>query len=292
MTVIIQSDQLSVRINEQGAELQSILNRQTGIEYLWQGDKTYWGRRAPVLFPIIGRLKEDQYTFRGETYSLSQHGFARDSLFSLKESSETTARFELVSNADTKALYPFDFSLIVSYEVSGQKVVVSYEVTNTSEAETMYYSIGGHPAFNVPLTEDTHFEDYYLAFIPRRSRIQIPLKGPLIDPANKFLAQTNTAFSLKRELFENDALVFETKGKNTFSIRSDKTPHSVNFTFEDYPYVGIWSVPGKEAPFVCIEPWHGIADTVDASGKLEEKLGIQTLSPLDTFVTHYSIEVN
>lgn len=292
MTVTIQSEQLTVQIDEKGAELHSIRNRQTEIEYLWQGDKAYWGRRAPILFPIVGRLKEDRYTYKGKEYFLNQHGFARDSVFSLLEYTETTARFELVSNAETKTVYPFDFSLIVAYEVIEQKVVVAYEVKNTHTSETMYYSIGGHPAFNVPLTEDTRFDDYYLEFFPRRSRTQIPLKGPFADVANKTLVQTNTSFQIKRELFQNDALIFETRGKNTFSIRSEKTSHAVEFTFEDYPYLGIWSVPDKEAPFVCIEPWHGIADTVNASGKLNEKLGIQTLSPLETFATHFTIEVS
>lgn len=291
MTVTIQSEQLTVLIDEKGAELQSIQNHQTGIEYLWQGDKSYWGRRAPVLFPIVGRLKEDQYTYKGKEYSLTQHGFARDSVFSLIEHTQTSAHFELLSNGETKKLYPFDFSLVVSYQVTEQQVVVGYEVRNTNDSEKMYYSIGGHPAFNVPLTKETIFEDYYMEFFPRRSRTQIPLNGPLADPANKTLVQTNASFKIKRELFQQDALIFETKGKNTFSIRSDKTTHAVEFTFEDFPYVGIWSVPDKEAPFVCIEPWHGIADTVDASGKLEEKLGIQTLSPLETFASHYMIEV-
>ena len=168
---------------------------------------------------------------------------------------------------------------------------MSYSVENTAESETMYFSIGGHPGFNVPLTETTKFEDYYLSFLPRRSRKQIPLKGPFADPMNTTLAQTNTTLRLDRQLFDKDALIFEVKNSNTFSILSDKTPHSVEVTFENYPYVGVWSPPGKDAPFVCIEPWHGIADTVDTSGKLEEKLGIQTLSAQKTFQTKYSIQV-
>lgn len=292
MTVTIQSNQIIVNIAEKGAELQSIRNRDTGMEYLWQGDKAYWNRKAPVLFPIVGRLKDNRYTYQGKDYTLNQHGFARDQLFSLVEQTKTSARFELTSNAETRKHYPFDFSLVIAYAVIEQQVTVTYEVRNLHDTETLFYSVGGHPAFNVPLTTDTTFDDYYLDFYPRRSRIQIPLKGPYADPASKTLVQTNTPFQLKRELFEKDALIFETKGKSTFSIRSDKTPHSIEVTFEDYPYVGIWSVPDKAAPFVCIEPWHGIADTVDANGQLDEKLGIRRLLPLKTFTTSYHIQLH
>lgn len=292
MTVSIKNKHLTVEIALKGAELQSIQSNEKGIEYLWQGDQEYWNRKAPILFPIVGRLKDDRYTYKGQTYSMTQHGFARDSVFEIVEQEEHKAVFQLTSSEESKQLYPFNFALIVAYEVIENVVQVSYLVKNTDDSEMMYFSIGGHPGFNVPLTPTTTFEDYYLSFLPRRSRKQIPLKGPFADTIHTTLAQTNTTMRLDRQLFDKDALVFEVKNKNTFSILSDKTPHSVEVTFENYPYVGVWSVPGKEAPFVCIEPWHGLADTVDASGNLEEKLGIQTLSAQDTFETKYSIQVN
>ena len=291
MTVSIKNKHLTVVIAPKGAELQSIQNNDTEIEYLWQGDKDYWNRKAPVLFPIVGRLKDDRYTYKGHSYSMTQHGFARDSVFETIEQEEHKAVFQLTSSEESKQLYPFDFVLTIAYEVIENKVQVSYSVKNAAESETMYFSIGGHPGFNVPLTGSTKFEDYYLSFLPRRSRKQIPLKGPFADPMNTTLAQTNTTLRLDRQLFDQDALIFEVKNSNTFSILSDKTPHSVEVIFENYPYVGVWSVPGKDAPFVCIEPWHGIADTVDTSGKLEEKLGIQTLLAQEIFQTKYSIQV-
>lgn len=292
MTVNIKNNDLTVEIAFKGAELQSIQSNETGIEYLWQGDKAYWNRKSPVLFPIVGRLKEDTYTYKGHSYSMTQHGFARDEVFELVEHTEQKAVFQLNSTEDSKKAYPFDFSLVITYEIIESSVHVSYAVKNTDKSELMYFSIGGHPGFNVPLTESTKFEDYYLNFLPRRSRKQIPLKGPYADIAHTTLMQTNTPMRLDRELFENDALVFEVKDSNTFSIQSDKTPHSVEVTFKNHPYVGVWSVPGKDAPFVCIEPWHGIADTVETSGKLEEKLGIQTLPAQETFETAYTIKVN
>ncbi|MBM6613766.1 aldose 1-epimerase family protein [Desemzia sp. RIT804] len=292
MTVSIKNEHLTVEVAPKGAELQSIRSNETGIEYLWQGDKEYWNRKSPVLFPIVGRLKDDSYIYKGHSYSMTQHGFARDSIFEITEHEKHKVAFQLHSTEESKEMYPFNFLLTITYEIIENTVQVQYSVKNTDNKETMYFSIGGHPGFNVPLTTDTKFEDYYLNFLPRRSRRQIPLSGPFADILHTTLAQTNTTLRLDRELFNKDALVFEVKNSNTFGILSDKTPHSVEVTFEDYPYVGVWSVPGKDAPFVCIEPWHGIADTVDASGKLEEKLGIQTLTAQETFQTKYSIQVN
>lgn len=291
MSIILKSNQLTVAVSPKGAELQSIQNTETGTEYLWQGDPAYWNRKAPVLFPIVGRLKDNQYTYKGKSYTMNQHGFARDAEFNVIEEKENRVTLQFVSNEETKKAYPFDFSLSITYTVIEDKVSVEYAVQNTNETEKLYFSIGGHPGFNVPLTEDTSFEDYYFSFLPRKSRKKIPLSGPFADTSQTTLAQTNTTLSLNRELFEKDALVFEVKEKNTFSILSDKTAHSVSVTFENYPYVGIWSVPGKEAPFVCIEPWHGIADTVDTSGKLEDKLGIRTLPAKETFTTSYTIQL-
>lgn len=291
MSIILKSNQLTVAVSQKGAELQSIQNTETGTEYLWQGDPAYWNRKAPVLFPIVGRLKDNQYTYKGKSYTMNQHGFARDAEFNVIEETEDRVTLQFKSNEETKKAYPFDFSLSITYTVIEDKVSVEYAVQNTNETEKLYFSIGGHPGFNVPLTEDTVFEDYYFSFLPRKSRKQIPLSGPFADTSQTTLAQTNTTLSLNRELFEKDALVFEVKEKNTFSILSDKTAHSVSVTFENYPYVGIWSVPGKQAPFVCIEPWHGIADTVDTSGKLEDKLGIRTLPAKETFTTSYTIQL-
>lgn len=291
MSIILKSNQLTVVVSPKGAELQSIRQTESGTEYLWQGDPAYWNRKAPVLFPVVGRLKDNQYTYKGQTYAMNQHGFARDADFIATKKADDHVTLQFESNKETKKVYPFDFSLSITYTVVEDKVSVTYDVTNTNETDLLYFSIGGHPGFNVPIAEGTMFEDYYFSFLPRKSRKQIPLSGPFADPGQTNLAQTNTTLRLSRELFENDALVFEVKEKNTFSILSDKTEHSVSVVFENYPYVGIWSVPGKEAPFVCIEPWHGIADTVDATGNLEDKLGIRSLPGKETFTTSYTIQL-
>lgn len=289
--ITLKNDLLTVSISPKGAELQSIERTDEGLEYLWQGDPTFWGRKAPVLFPIVGRLKNDEYRYNGKTYPLNQHGFARDSDFHVEEQTETTVRLTTTSSLQTKEHYPFDFQLSLTYTLEKNTVTVSYFVKNTHETETMYFSIGGHPGFNVPLASDTTFEDYYLTFLPRRSRRQIPLVGSYLDLESTTLAQTNTEIDLKRSLFDNDALIYETKGKNTFSIHSEKTTRSVSIAFEGFPYTGIWSPPKKEAPFVCIEPWYGIADSSEFTGELNDKLGIQQLEGTESFSANYTISL-
>lgn len=288
--VTIETQTLCATITTHGAELVSLKSKETGLEYIWQGNPEFWARHAPVLFPIVGSLKNNEYRYQGKTYQMSQHGFARDKEFQLIEKTETTARFLLESSADTKEIYPFDFKLIITYDLGGDGILTSYQVTNPAD-EVMYFSIGGHPAFNVPLEEGLTFEDYYLQTSPMKSRILVPISDGKIDLSGRTLYQTNTNLSFSRELFNHDALIFETKGLNSFMICSEKSDHSVRLSYNQLPYVGIWSPYPKEAPFVCIEPWQGITDSVTASGELTEKVGIQKLAPKETYLMKYAITV-
>ncbi|GCF92822.1 aldose 1-epimerase [Enterococcus florum] len=289
MAVTIQNDYLQATIVEKGAELTSL--KANGIEYIWQADPAFWGRHAPILFPFVGRLKNDQYTYKGQSYPMNQHGFARNAVFALIEHSAEKAILELASNEETKKIYPFDFRFMVSYEVWGEGLRIRFEVENTGQEE-MIFALGGHPAFNVPLEEGLKFEDHYFAFSPQKTRVKIPLEGPFANLDQKTLGQTNTSIKITRNLFANDALIYETKGLNTFTIASEDSVHRVTVAYNHIPYVGLWSPYPKEAPFVCIEPWWGFADTVDSSGKLEEKAGMNRLAPEQKFKTQFSITVN
>ncbi|KAF1306171.1 aldose 1-epimerase family protein [Enterococcus saccharolyticus] len=291
MDITIETDHLKAIIATAGAELISLKSKETDIEYIWQADPKYWKRHAPVLFPFVGALKNNQYTYQGKTYQLSQHGFARDMEFQVLEKQPDAVSLVLESTTETKKVYPFDFKLILTYELGGDGIVVKYRVENPSDEE-MYFSIGGHPAFNVPLDEELAFEDYFLEPSPMKSRVMLPLKEGFIDLNQRTLGQTNTNIALTRDLFKEDTLIFETKGLNSFSIRSEKSPHSVTLTYNHLPYVGIWAGNyGLDAPFVCIEPWAGIADTLDATGELTEKLGIRQLNGKESFDTKYAITV-
>lgn len=291
MTIQLENEKLVVVVLEKGAELASIKSKETGIEYLWQADPAYWGRHAPVLFPIVGRLKEDQYQLEGKTYAMGQHGFARDEAFEVVEQSETSVTLALTSTEETKVNYPYDFRLFIRYALTENTVKTHYKVENPSSATDMYFSIGAHPGFNVPLTEDTVFEDYFFSFSPRKTRTTIPLQGAYLNTPAKTLAQTNTDIALSRHLFDNDALIYEVKGENIFTIQSEKNNYAVSVKFTDFPYVGIWSPPKTDAPFVCIEPWFGIADALDATGNLKEKLGIRVLTPQEEFQAEFDITV-
>lgn len=290
MKNVLENENIRATFTEKGAEMTSLLGKRNQLEYLWQGDPEYWGRQAPVLFPFVGRLKEDQYTFDGQTYPMGQHGFARDQVFTLVQSDSEQLIYELKANDETKSVYPFDFTLRVIYKLIEDGIEVHYQVINDGEGD-MFFSIGAHPAFNVPLISDLTFEDYYLHFSPQKSRLTLPLAGSYIDYENWTLGQTNTDIQLKRELFAKDALVYETKKANRYTIRTEHSTESVTVSYEDMPYVGVWSPYPKDAPFLCIEPWYGIADTVDATGKLEEKRGIQKLASGQTFGCTYTIQI-
>ena len=289
MAAVLENEMTRVVINEEGAEVSSFILKEENLEYIWKGDPEFWGRQAPVLFPFVGRLKNDTYSYQGKSYPMSQHGFARDKTFILEESTDSTAVFLLTSDAETLEVYPFEFELRIRYDLNEKSLTVGYEVTTLSDE--MYFGIGGHPAFNVPLVEDTKFGSYYVHFAPSKSRFLLPLKGPYVNLEEKTLAQTNTSIQLNRELFKNDAMILETKGENAFSILSDKTKHGITLFYENLPFVGIWSPYEKEAPFVCIEPWAGIADTTDATGNIEEKMGMNHLLKGEVFTGQYMITI-
>lgn len=287
--VKLKNEKCEVEISPHGAELTSFKLASSGLEYIWQGEQKYWGRSAPNLFPIVGRLQNDQYKYQGKKYNMSQHGFARDLLFSIVEETDQQVIFLLKSNEETLRNYPFEFDLKVSYELIEASLKVSYVVHSLSEE--MYFGIGGHPGFNVPLVENTSFEDYYLSFTPSKSRTMLPLEGPFIDLEHATLAQTNTDIVINREMFEKDALVLRTSGHNTFRILSDATKHGVEVSYRDAPFVGFWSPYMTDAPFVCIEPWWGIADSLEATGNIEDKYGINCLKSNETFEASYIINV-
>ncbi|RSU00719.1 aldose epimerase [Vagococcus vulneris] len=272
-----------------GAELISFKMKKTDIEYIWQGDPRFWRRHAPVLFPIVGRLKNDSYTFNEKEYQLEQHGFARDMTFEVIEKTASSVVFVLQSNKTTLSKYPFSFELMIRYQLNETMLSVEYQV-NSLDNE-IFFGIGGHPAFNVPLVSGTTFEDYYLDFYPSKSRTVLPLKDSFINLDRATLAQTNTNIVVTRDLFKNDAIILRTIEENQFSIKSDLTHHGVKLVTHNAPFVGFWSPYEKDAPFLCIEPWWGIADTLDANGYLTDKFGINHLPPDELFTARYDIEI-
>jgi len=285
----ISNNFLSVQIANKGAELQSIYNKQHNLEYLWNGDPAIWGKKSPVLFPIVGELKDHVYVYNGKKYALSRHGFAREMEFEVTEQTETSITFSIHSDEKTLSIYPFEFIFSVRYMLAENALHVTYTVENKGN-ETMYFSVGGHPAFKVPLVEGTTFEDYQLVFDEKETLERWPISSEgLIETSPAPFLKNESAVSLRKELFSADAIVFKNLRSTGVSIKSEKTPHGLTVVFKDFPYLGIWETKGGD--FVCIEPWCGIADSVNTSGKLEEKEGINTLSASNVFKVSFTIEV-
>lgn len=285
--IILKNDQLQIAIAAKGAEIQSIQSAD-GTEYIWQADPAFWNRHSPVLFPIVGKLKDDQYTVGGETYHLSQHGFARDLEFTVAVQTENQVTFALKANEETLEKYPFRFLLEIQYVLEGNKLEVGYRVKNEGD-DKMYFAIGAHPGFNVPLTDGNDFSDYVIEITPQKGRKQIPVSKEVLLKLQEAKVNEATEISLSRELFAEGVLIFETTGETQVSLSSKKENHKVTFEYSDMPYLGIWSPYPAEAPFVCIEPWCGVADTVDTDGSLEKKLGINQLSGQGEFESGYAM---
>ncbi|ENG8182397.1 aldose 1-epimerase family protein [Listeria monocytogenes] len=286
----LENEVLLVEMKTAGAELTRIFHKDTGLEYLWNADSKFWGRHSPVLFPTVGRLVEDTYLVDRKPYHLGQHGFARDRDFQVVEQTEKSVRFELDADEDSLAVYPYKFKLSIIYTIEKNTVAVSYEVENTDN-KRIYFSIGAHPAFNLPLTDGTTFEDYYLDFGTEENLETLCLEGPyrsgeikkVVDEAARYLP-------LNYDLFKNDALIFEALKQKEMTIKSDKTPHFVKVSFPEFPFVGVWTAKAG-TPFLCIEPWYGIADGAGESVELRDKAGIEHLEPEAVFASEYEITV-
>ncbi|EEP6724843.1 aldose 1-epimerase family protein [Listeria monocytogenes] len=286
----LENEVLLVEMKTAGAELTRIFHKDTGLEYLWNADSKFWGRHSPVLFPTVGRLVEDTYLVDGKPYHLGQHGFARDRDFQVIEQTEKSVRFELDADEDSLAVYPYKFKLSIIYTIEKNTVAVSYEVENTDN-KRIYFSIGAHPAFNLPLTDGTTFEDYYLDFGTEENLETLCLEGPYRSGEIKKVVDKSAQYlPLSYDLFKNDALIFEALKQKEMTIKSDKTPHFVKVSFPEFPFVGVWTAkPGT--PFLCIEPWYGIADGAGESVELRDKAGIEHLEPEAVFASEYEITV-
>lgn len=290
----IENEFLKIGVDKSGAQLSSVFDKKNGREVLWNADKTFWGRHAPVLFPIVGKVRNNTYTYQGKQYSLGQHGFARDMDFTLVSKTDNEIVFSLKSNSETLKVYPFDFELIIKHKIEDNKVRVFWKVVNTG-SDTMYFSIGGHPAFNVPAlgTSDSK-EDYYLHFEGKSAvsyKLLDPEEGTVDNSSVYKLATDNGYYRIKESMFDNDALIFDEYEVDKVSLcYSDKTPY-ITLDANGFPSFGIWSATKKNAPFVCLEPWIGRADDKGFDGSLEQKYKEQKLLSGHIFEADYTIAV-
>ena len=290
--ITLQNEELTIKIKKEGAELVSVTDRKSTYEFMWQGDKKYWGRHAPVLFPIVGRLKDDQYEYENKTYQMAQHGFARDRVFTLEDRTKNSALFSLTYDEQTLEQYPFKFKLYIRYLLHGNSLTIDYEVVNLSTTDVLYYSIGGHPAFNVSqikTDEKIDFDQVFFEVYPDRTYKKIPLSKEGYTKLNKIKLSDSKRHKLTREDFKNDALVFEISNQSEVLLRDEHENVEIRVKPNRMDYLGIWSPYPKDAPFVCLEPWTGFADSEKASGKLEEKNEISFLNGDEKMNHEYTI---
>ena len=286
----ISNDFLKFEADSLGAEPMSLQTIHNPVEFLWQGDARYWARHSPTLFPIVGALKNNKYTLKGKEYEMEQHGFARDSEFKLIESTDMSLTFLLKENPQTLKKFPFSFELVTTYNLEKNSVLIAHYILNTNR-ETLWFSIGEHPGFNCPLLEGETMEDYSLVFDKEEELDRQFLENSLlIEMKEPFLDHEKTIW-LSEELFKRRAIILENFKSGSVSISSKNHQRKVTVTLDGYPYLGIWS-PATGAPFVCLEPWHGVASPADSDGDITKKPGILSLEAGEKFQCGFKIIVN
>lgn len=283
MNTTISNEKYSATINSKGAELNSLIDKSTHQEYIWEGNPEFWGKHSPVLFPIVGALKNDSYQYDGKKYSMSRHGFARDFEFEIINSDSSSITFELKTNEETLKKFPFLFSLKINYELIENKLVINYYINNNSNKE-MPFSIGAHPAFALP----NEFTNYSLDFEKEEQLFTHELDSNLFSGVTRNIELTETKLPLKYSLFEKDALVFKTLQSKKVTILENHKP-LLSVLYNDFQSLGIWTV--QNAPFICIEPWIGYADNWNSTGDLFQKEGMRVLKPESEFKAQFSIEL-
>lgn len=288
MLYTIENEKIKLTVADHGAEIKSLIRKSDGRELMWQADGTFWARTSPVLFPLVGNYYGKKSIYAGKTYEMGQHGFARDMDFTLVSQTADELVFTLKDNEETKEKYPFSFILTLSYKITDGTVNVGWQVENPNDSK-MYFSIGGHPAFNCDLdTWTLRFEkvgkvnDTVTAFI-----ISSDGSGCLGDEEEK-LALDNGILHMSDELFSRDALIIEDRQSDQVTLVNPEGVDELSVKF-DAPLFGVWSPVGKHAPFVCIEPWYGRCDRVGFNQKLEEREYGNTLEAGEVFKTSYDI---
>lgn len=286
----IRNDKLTVEISAHGAEVQSIKDAD-GKEYLWQGDPAYWNRRSPLLFPIVCGLWQDTYRIGGQEYEMARHGFARDTDFTLIAQGDTQVVYALSDSADTRKNYPYHFNLSVSYKLRDNRLHVVWHVENT-DTKPIFFQIGGHPAFNLP---------GQLPGEPMKGQLRFDTDNPIrlfgnvngcIDKGrHDTVATENSLWTFTQESFKDDAVIFDHSQIHRVDLLNPQGDAEVSVSFRA-PAVGLWSPYGKEAPFICIEPWYGLHDWANYEGDFRDKYLMNQLLPGASFMSEYTIEIH
>lgn len=284
----ISNEKITLQVDSLGAEMKSLKSVPDNREYMWSGDPAYWGRVSPVLFPIVGKVRDGVFRVDGREYPMSQHGFARDMEFQLKSQVASEIWFSLSSDEEILKRYPYPFLLELGYELSDRTVVVKWRVVNQAK-DPIWFSIGGHPGFLCPIDPGTDQTQYKLIFDTKDKVESSCIDGGLLGKEKKTYKLRDGVLPITADLFDGDALVIEGDQAHSVALaRPNGTPY-LTVTF-DAPLFGVWSPPKKKAPFICIEPWYGRCDSVDFAGDFKEREWGQQLSE-GVFEASYRITI-
>ena len=282
MTHFIENDFLKVGIKEYGCEITSIISKKSGYEFLWQGNPSIWKGQSPILFPFIGRLYNDTYTLNGKDYSMSKHGFARNLPWNLYSEDEDSISFILTDNEETYVNYPYHFELIVKFTLEKNKLRVTHNVINKND-ELMYFSLGAHPAFNCNIGDTLIFDKEETL-----ECLQVDLDSSLLIPESYTLLNEEKIITVTKDIFNADALILKDFKSEHITLNVNNGERKIKFHLGFAPFLGIWAKPG--APYVCIEPWYGLNDSIEKKADLSEKTGIQKLLPGKDFIFEWTAE--
>ncbi|GKX30685.1 LACX protein [Vallitalea longa] len=291
MINVLENDVLKIEVNSFGAQLSSIKTKKDNLEYLWQGDKKVWGRKSPLLFPIVGKLLDNEYYIDGKDYQLEQHGFARDMEFEVKEINKAKLEYTLLFNQVTLQKYPYRFLLTVTYELTDNSLSVGYKVKNLDSGD-IYFSIGAHPGFNLPLHKEEKLEDYYIEFDIPETVDKYHLNNDFVISVDSMPFLDNEKIvPMTKDIFSEGAIILLDVKSNSISLKNKNNSKEVCIKYDGFPYLGIWGQPDN-SPFVCLEPWYGVADFENTDKQYKTKKGIQKLKELEEFKSKYTISIN
>ncbi len=287
MEYSLRNSLMEIRIESLGAELIGMKSLITGIEYIWQKDPKYWAKSSPILFPFVGALKDSRYFYEGKEYNFSlKHGFARDYEFQMSDQGDDYLEFLFTSSDETKKVYPFDFKLYVKYIIKDKNLKIEYRVKNMGDNE-MYFSLGAHPAFNIPVGNGVEFSDYYLEFEKEETGEVKTFNGTLISSQKRIKAFEGKRLNLDINTFANDALIIENPNSSVVYLKNSKNNKGIKFEYKGFKYIAFWNKPGAE--YICLEPWNGISDFDNASGNLKEKIGIEKIEKAEVY--HRALDI-
>ena len=290
MNYTLTSSQAKAVISSKGGELLSFQS-DDGLEYVWQGDPAYWASRAPHLFPYVGRLTDGQYIMDNEKHLLGIHGFFRFQELKLESQSENSVVLSLVPTQELLGQYDRNFKVILSYELQGSTLKISFQVENL-DTRNMYFGYGGHPGFRVPLDDALSFQDYDLAFSEKCQPVSIGMSPSCYVQGNDLpLSLVNDQIlPLEHSLFDNDAIIMRNMA-SAISLKTSKNPHGVTVSYPQMPYLGLWHKPHSDAPYVCIEPWTSLPSRQDVVETFEEKHDMIVLAPHKKYENNWEITI-